>query len=193
MLVGLGEARDGARVQAALVGEGARAGVGVVGRLRHVAELRHVLRHTRELREAVLSHAGGAHLQLQVGNDREQVGVAHPLPDAVHRALHARGAGAHGRERVGHRAARIVVAVDAERLARKRRRRGGHDGLHLEGQRATVGLAEVHRVSPRFHGGPHASQRVVGVGLVAVEVVLGIEHHAPPGRLQIGHRVGNHA
>ena len=61
-----------------------------------------------------------AHLQLQVGDDRDQVGVAGALADAVDRALHLRGAGFDGGQRVGDRAAGVVVGVDAQRDARQR-------------------------------------------------------------------------
>ena len=193
VLVGGGKPRNGARVQATLVGEGRRAGVGMVRRHRHVAELGHVLGHGRELGEAVASHTARVHFQLQIGNDREQIGVAYALADAVHRALHARGAGAHGRERVGHRATGVVVAVDAEGLAREGSAGGRDDLLHFEGQRAAVGLAKIHRVSARLHSRLHAGQGIVAVRFEAVEVVLGIEHHMPAGRLQVRHRLADHA
>ena len=56
-----------------------------------------------------------AHLQLQVGDDRDEVGVAGALADAVDRALHLGGAGFDRGERVGDRAAGVVVGVDPER------------------------------------------------------------------------------
>ena len=99
----------------------------------HVAELGHILGHACKLDEAAVPHAFRTHLQLQVGDDREQVGVAHALADAVHGTLHLRGAGAHGRERVGHRATGVVVAVDAESLAREGSDCGCDDLFHLEG------------------------------------------------------------
>ena len=140
-----------------------------------------------------MPHAFRTHLQLQVGDDREQVGVAHALADAVHGTLHLRGAGAHGRERVGHRATGVVVAVDAEGLAREGSAGGRDDLLHFEGQRAAVGLAKIHRVSARLHSRLHAGQGIVAVRFEAVEVVLGIEHHMPASRLQVGHRLADHA
>ena len=193
VLVGGGEPRDGAGVQAALVGEGRRARVGMMRGHGHVAELGHVLGHACKLDEAAVPHAFRTHLQLQVGDDREQVGVAHALADAVHGTLHLRGAGAHGRERVGHRATGVVVAVDAESLAREGSDCGCDDLLHFEGQRAAVGLAKIHRIGTRLHGRPHAGQGIVAICFEAVEVVLGIEHHMPASRLQVGHRLADHA
>ena len=72
--------------------------------------------------QAVGPHAGGAHLQLQVGDDREQVGVAHALADAVRSALHLRGPRPHSCQRVRHCATGVVVAVDAHRHPRQRPR-----------------------------------------------------------------------
>ncbi len=104
MLVGFGETRDGAGVQAALVRERAAAGVGMMRRNRHAHRFGHEMRDFRQLAQAVLAHRLLAHLQLQVGDGSQQVGVAHALTQAVHRALHLRGTRAHRRQCVGHRA-----------------------------------------------------------------------------------------
>ena len=57
-----------------------------------------------------------AHLQLEVGDAGHQVGVAGALAVAVDRALELGGAAEHGGDRVGHRAAGVVLGVDAELL-----------------------------------------------------------------------------
>ena len=90
-------------------------------------------------------------------------------------------------------AAGVVVTVDAEGLVREGGDCGRDDLLHFEGQRASVGLAEVHRVGPRINRRPHAGQGVVAVRLEAVEVVLGIEYHMPASRLQMRHRLADQA
>jgi hypothetical protein len=63
-----------------------------------------------------LREALDAHLELEVGNDRHQVGVARALAVAVDGALHVRGAGDDGDDRVGRSAARVVLGVDADLL-----------------------------------------------------------------------------
>ena len=141
MLVGLGEARDGAGVQAALVRERRRARVGMMVRHRQVARFGHELRHAGQVAQPLLAHARAAHLQLEVGDDGEQVGIAHAFAEPVHRALHLGYAGAHSGKRVRHSAARIVVAMDAQLLAGQLARDRGHDGIHLVRQRAAVRLA----------------------------------------------------
>ena len=193
VLVRLGEPRDGARMQAALVRECRRARVRMVRRHRQVARLGHELRHAGQVAQAVLPHARAAHLQFQVGHHGEQVAVAHALAEAVHRALHLGGAGTHGGQRVRHGATGVVVAVDAQLLAWQRGGHGGHDLAHLVRQRAAVRLAEVDGVRTGLAGRTHAGQRIVRVRLVAVEEVLGVEHDAPAMAFQVGHRVADHA
>ena len=85
------------------------------------------------MRVASRSRPVGQHrpvaLELEVGDDGEEVGVAGALAVAVERALHVGGARVDGGQRVGHRAAGVVVAVDAQpadrspRARRARRRR----------------------------------------------------------------------
>ena len=87
-------------------------------------EVGHLGDKVRELGQAVPGclPAGSCqtHLELQVGDDRAQVGVAAALAVAVDRALHLDRALAHRRQRVGHGAFAVVVGVDAERSVGKR-------------------------------------------------------------------------
>ena len=62
-------------------------------------------------------------LELQVGRDRDEVGVAGALAVAVDGALHVGGPGSHGGDGVGGRAAGVVVAVRADPGAASRRGR----------------------------------------------------------------------
>ena len=66
-----------------------------------------------ELRQCALRQDAAVELELQRGDDREQVGVAGTLAVAVRRPLHVRCAGPDRRERVGHGTRRVVVRVDA--------------------------------------------------------------------------------
>ena len=117
-----------------------------------------------------------AELDLEVGHDREQVGVAGALAVAVHGALHVGGAGVHGGQRVGDRAAGVVVAVDADPHL------GGlddvvHDVGHPARQHPAVGVAQGdHRGAGAVRRAQHL-ERVVAVEPVAVEEVLRVEEH----------------
>ena len=134
-----------------------------------------------------------APLQLQAGDDREQVGVAAALAVAVRGALHVQRAAGHGHHGVGHRARRVVVEVHADPHAGRdpRRHLGDHPG-RVVGQRAAVGVAQRERVGARRDRGVEHGLRVAGVGAVAVEEVLGVEHDPAPGGRHVRHRVGHH-
>ena len=111
---------DAGRVQPRLVREGVLADVGLVGVGLAVEQLVGEVRDVGEPAQLLVGDDAPAHLQLQVGDDRDEVRVAGALADAVHRALHLGRAGLDGHERVGDRAAAVVVAVDADRHAGQR-------------------------------------------------------------------------
>ena len=188
----LGLGAHARRVHARLVREGVLADVGL-GRIgRPVEQLVDEVRRLGQPRQALLGEHLVAHLQLQVGDDRDQVGVARTLADAVDGSLHLRGARFDARERVGHRAAGVVVRVDAQR---HRPERFAHDrecGADLRRQRAAVGIAQDDPLGAGLRGRAQALQRVARVKGQAVEEVLGVEEHA----LARGHeecdRLGDH-
>ncbi len=60
------------------------------------------------------------------------------------------------------------------------------------GQRASVGVAEHHAVGTVDHGGLEHAQGELGVGLVPVEEVFGIEEDAQSLGLEEGHRLPDH-
>ena len=114
-----------------------------------------------------------------------------PLAVAVDAPLHLGDAGLHRHQRVGHRAAGVVVAVDAELCARALPHIG--DGLpHVVGQRAAVGVAQHQRLRARFLRRRQDGQCEVGVAPVAVEEVLRIEEDAQVVLAQEAHGVGHH-
>ena len=124
-------------------------------------------------------HALVAELELQRGQDRDQVGVAAALAVAVDRALDQPRAGLDRGERVGDAALGVVVGVDAdldplaERGDHRRRRLGD-----LAGQAGAVGVAEGHVLGPGRGRGPQALERVAAVVAPGVEEVLGVVDHA---------------
>jgi hypothetical protein len=96
-------------------------------------EIRQLLRETRYLREVaelLVAHHVQAHLQLQVADDGDDVGVAGALTPAVQARLHLRGAGADGDEGVRHGLVGVVVGVDADG-ARDRLASGPHRNLDV--------------------------------------------------------------
>src|ERR1019366_2102773 len=108
-------------------------------------------------------------------DQRNEVGVAATLAEAVQRALYLARAGAHGGKRVGDSVVGVVVGVDADMVAGDDLRRFGDDALDLVGQRAAVGVAQDHPARAGVVGGARAFERVGRVGLVAVEEVLAVD------------------
>jgi hypothetical protein len=102
-------------MDARLVGEGVAAHDGLVGLGEDAGEVRQELAGAVDLAGlhlAAEAQPGTSHLPGH--HDLLQCGVAGPLADAVHRALHLPGAGLDGGERVGDGEAQVVVAVGAQ-------------------------------------------------------------------------------
>ena len=64
--------------------------------------------------DAGLEALGEVRLQRQRRDERDEIGVAAALAEAVQRALHLPRAGADRGERIGDRVAGVVMGVDAE-------------------------------------------------------------------------------
>ena len=180
-------------VHASLMGEGIAPDVGLVGVGRDVEQLVDEVRRLGEPRELLVGEAAETELELQVRDDRDEVGVAGSLPAAVHRALDLARADLDRGQRVGDGALGVVVAVDSNwyGVAEGADRGARRDG-HLRGQRGPVGVAQRHGLGPGLRGGTDARQRVLGLGAVAVEIVLGVVDHALAGCAQEGDRLGDH-
>nr|BFE82996.1 hypothetical protein GCM10020093_055970 [Planobispora longispora] len=131
-----------------------------------------------------------APLELEVGHDREQVRVAGALAVAVGAALHVGGARLDRGQGVGHRAAGVVVAVDAD--AGPGADRLVDDVGQLVGEHPAVGVAQRDHRGARLRGGAQHLQRVRWVGLVAVEEVLGVEEDSLALRTEVRDRVADH-
>jgi hypothetical protein len=169
---------DAGCVQPGLVREGVLADVRLAGVGLAVEQLVGEVRGLRQQAQLLVGDHAVAQLQLQIGDDRDEVRVAGALADAVHRALHLGRAGLDGHERVGDRAAAVVVAVDADRDARQRLAHIRHRTGDLAGQRGPVGVAQHDALGAGRGGRAQALDRVVAVLAQAVEEVLGVEDHA---------------
>ena len=73
------------------------------------------------------------------------------------------------------------MRVNAEMVAGDDARDFGDDALDLVGKRAAVGVAKHDPARARPIGGARAVERVGGIGLVAVEEMLAVDHRLAPG------------
>ena len=179
-------------VVAGLVCEGGSADVGGESVERQVGQLGDEAGCGRDLLELVVFDDAQAHLELEIGDDRGKIGIAAALAVAVETALHLLDARADRGQRVGHGQIAIVVRVDAEF-------RVGYDfpdGLdrfdHLVSHRAAVGVAEDQVLRAGSKGGADHVEGVVGVLLVAVEEVLGVEVNLASDRGHVLDRFAHH-
>jgi hypothetical protein len=134
---------------------------------------------------------GWVQLELEVGHDGDEVGVAGPLTVAVDAALHVGRPGRHRGERVGDRAAAVVVGVDADAGTGRLDHVEHHVGDPV-GQHAAVGVAERDDLRARLGCGAEDLQCVRPVLAVAVEEVLRVEEHRLPLRAQVRDGVAHH-
>ena len=173
------------------MGERRLAGVGLLRGRREVHQLGNVMRDRGEVLEAIFGDGFDAHLEAEVGDDRDQIAVAGALAVPVDRALHLHGPADHAGDGVGDATARVVVQVHADTAVDV-----GHDGLHrllhVVRQRAAVGVAQDQALGAGHGRGLEHSQRELGVVLVAVEEVLGVEEHPTPLSHEVLDRVGHH-
>src|SRR5918998_2845048 len=113
VFVGRGVLGDTVDVQPALVGEGAAPHVGTVGVRGKVHELRDVVGDLGEPPQPLIIHDLQPHLELQVGDGRDEVAVAAPLPYTVDGPLYVRRPGLYRHQSIRHPTPRVVMGVDA--------------------------------------------------------------------------------
>jgi hypothetical protein len=114
-----------------------------------------------------------AHLQLEIRQNGAEVGVAAPLAIAIHTTLHVRCSGIHGGECIGDGDIGIVVSVNAD-YAGKPIPHQRDDFCNPMRQRAAIGVAEAENIRARLMCRLQGPQRKIGIGIVAIEEMLGI-------------------
>ncbi len=149
--------------------------------------------HRGEALDAPFRQRGHTHLQREVGDDGGQVAVAGALAEPVDRALHVAGPAADSGQRVGYAATGVVVQMHTDDdVVTEVVDHLTDDVFHVEGQRATIGVAQHDVGGPLERGRLEHPQGELGVLLVAVEEVLGVEHDPQTFAAQEAHRVGHH-
>ncbi len=191
MLVAVLVAHDGRNVDAALVGESTASDIRLPMIVRQVGQLADVARRLGELAELLVGDAINAHLDLQIGDDGAQVGIADALTVAVHRSLDMDSAGPHRSQRVGHAQAAVVVGMHSQRHV-DLPAHGLRDLLNLPRQGTTVGVTQDDDIGVTCLRRAERLQRILRVGPVAVVEVLGVVDDQLVVRLQIRQAVLDH-
>ncbi len=190
MLVEVGVDADGGGVQPGLVREGGVADIGLPGVRRLVGDVGDRERHMAQRGQLLVADQRPAVLELQVRDDRGEVGVAGALAVAVHRPLHLADARLDRGDRVRDRATGVVVAVDAQFDAHLG---GGRDDVgHLAGQHPAVGVTQHDDLGAGVRGGADDREGIVSVGSVAVEEVLAVDEDVLAQPDQVGDGVVHH-
>ncbi len=171
--------------------EGAGADIGHGSFRAEVGQLADIVRHLGELGQLVIGEAVYPHLQLEVGYHRAQVGVAAALAVAVYSPLDLAGSRPDRGQGIGHRQVGVIVGMDAQRhIGYLNSRLDG--GADLIGQGAAVGVAQHQAVGAGIGSRLQDAQGVAGIGLVAVEVMLGVEENGDALPFQMLDGIGYH-
>ena len=178
VFVGQRVALDGADVDAALVGKGRFADIGLVAVVRQVGQFVDQTGGAVEAVDVFAHLAGQAHLEDQGRDDRGQVGIAAAFAEAVDRALDLIDAAGDRQQGVGDGGFRVVVGVDAEldlcSVAVEILFDPFDDRRQFMGQGAAVGVAEDDGLRSAVDGPGQGRQGIVRIVLEAVEKMLGI-------------------
>ena len=145
-----------------------------------VRDFCHEMREVIELRESALRYALQPELELDVRQDRAEVGIAAAFAIAVDRPLHVSRTCSNRCNGVGHATFAVVVRVDSDAGVGKSGAKRADDLVDLPGHRAAVGIAQDERFGARLLRRPQRLEGILRVGLVPVEEVLGVVDHTPP-------------
>ena len=182
MLIGIGCLEDCRGMDTGLGGKSRRADIGrlMIGSL--IDEFVELVGNPRQFgklagRHADLETAGIDRLQGQGRYDRRQIGIAAALADTIERSLHLTRARFHRCKGVGHCLAGIVMGVNAEVFTGNTGCDHGFDDFgHFRRLRTAIGIAQHDPPGACFMGGLCAGQRILGIGLVAIEEMLAVDH-----------------
>ena len=143
--------------------------------------------HKVTLRQAVYTV-----FQLEVRDDRAQVGIPAALAVAVEGALNVRRAGLHGNQRVSHGKLGIVVRVDANPGLGESLSDRVHGLRKHVGQRAAICVAQHQRDRPGRRRRLKRGKGVRRIGPESVEEMFRVIDHAKALCPQIADRIGDH-
>ena len=115
MLIGKGSFQDCTYMYSSLMAKRAFSNKGALIQRRHICNLANIPGNLGKLLKLKWIKASIAHLQLQVCNDRDQVGISTALSIAIYCSLNHLGTCFNGNQGVGHSQSTIIVCMDTER------------------------------------------------------------------------------
>ena len=168
-----------------------------LGRLQ-IRDFRHPVRGAGQLGQTVFVQQGtAAHLDFDVADKGEDVGVAGAFPVAVHAALDLHRSGFDGSHRVRHGTPRVIVGMNPDfnllEVVFIQVGAGFSDSrADGRGQVAPIGVTQHDGFRPRLPGGLQHFQPVLGIVSQAVKVMFSVQEHPPTCLDQELHRVAHH-
>ena len=178
-------------VHAAFVGEGGRPDIRLID---HRVQIRDLIDITADFRDPLQRprpQAVQLVLQLQIGDQGQQVHVPAALAESIDRPLGMIGAGADARQCIGGSQSGVVMGVDADRDAD-----GFSHGRYRLGDKlrhaAAISVAQRQHIRPGLLRGLQRPQGIVFVVAIGVEEMLRVIDYLPPSRVHQPDRVGNH-
>ncbi|MNZ65006.1 hypothetical protein D3C78_831870 [compost metagenome] len=174
MLVGFGVLHNGGYMNATFVSEGCIAHICLTNRHMHICDFAYVTGCSRQTGELVLRQHVIVKLDLQVRNDRAEVGIAAAFSIAVNGALYLTGAGLNGCQGVCYGQLAVIMRMNTDRST-KLVINSRHDFMNFSGHRAAVRIAEHEPVRSSLLGFFQYGQSIFRVVLVAVEEMLSIK------------------
>ena len=137
-------------MHAALMGKGAAPHIGHVAAQGKVGDICNFASSRGQLAETLLRNTGKPQINLQVGDNRAQIGVAASLPKAKKSSLHMGCASLYGGQGVGHGKATVVMTVDAGLQLREGMANCLCSSGNSLGVRAAVGIAKTEHLGTAF-------------------------------------------
>ena len=177
---------NGRCMQPRFMGKGTCPHIGRRAQRHPVQDIIQAPRQPHKARKRLTAHpglqlAGERLLQQQRRDQCHQIGIATTLAQPVQSALNLPRPRLDRSQRIGHRIAGIVVAMDAQTVAGDAACNDlGHHTPHFAGQGAAIGVTKHDPARPGLIGGAQARQRIGRIGAVAVEEMLRIKQRLAP-------------
>ena len=183
---------DGIHMHPGLMRKGRRADIGQIAGKREVGRIRQRPADAGQALHLLGRDAVAAGLELKVGQNRREIGVAAALAEPQQSPLHMRRPGKHRLHGARHGQAGIVVAVNADFMPRKFLADQGRDFADLPWEGAAVGIAEAEGIRPGLGRRTQHAQGVIRVFRKAVEEMLGVEDDPPARLARKAHAIRDH-